>query len=182
MLFLSSYRNGWKECIVRHRNGSQFKVYILPGCEINIKLHSYKIWYDMIWYDMIWYDIWYDMIWHRIVTSYDMIWYRIVWDRITYIWYHTTWVRFVLGTICPGYELSWVRVVLGMSCLGYELSWVRVVLGTSWLGYELSWVRIVQIPSWCTTALDLKTFDNRQLYTWLSTDVDFYNFTGLFWI
>ena len=57
--------------------------------------------------------------------------------------YDLSWVRVVLGTICPGYELSWVRDVLGTSRPGYELSWVRVVLGTSCLGYELSWVRVV---------------------------------------
>ena len=51
-----------------------------------------------------------------------------------------SWVRVLLSTSCPGYELSWVRVVLGTSCPGYESSWVRVVLGTSCPGYELSWV------------------------------------------
>ena len=46
----------------------------------------------------------------------------------------------------PTRTQDWVRVVLGTSCPGYELSWVRVVLGTSCPGYELSWVRVVQIP------------------------------------
>ena len=137
MLFWSSYRYGEKEYIVRHRNGSQFEVYILPGCEINI---IKKIWYD---YDMIW--ILYDMIWYDI-SSYYITPYHIISYHIKPHGYELSWVRVVLGTSCLGYKLSWVRVVLGTSCPGYELSWVRVVLGTSCLGYELS-----RSPSYVST-------------------------------
>ena len=151
---------GWWS--VRHRDGSQFKVYILFGCEINIKMtfiydmvwHRIVIWYDIVSYPILSYPYHiilyhtisyhiiphgYDMI-YDIVSWYDMIWHDLVWYRV--ISYHSI-IYCHMGTSCLGYELSWVRVVLGRSCLGYELSWVWVVLGTSCLGYELSWVRVV---------------------------------------
>ena len=87
-----------------------------------------------------------------------------------YIVKASCWVRVVLGTSCPGYELSWVRVVLGTSCLGYELSWVRVVLGTSCPGYELSWVRVVHNPwqsiRWYSVWVDFISIPSTDILQW----------------
>ena len=95
----------------------------------------------MVWWGMVWCIVWYD-IWYRIVIWYDMKSYHMVSYHI--ISYHI---------IPHGYELSykfsWVRVVLGTSCPGYELSWVRVVqipVISTWywaLCYDCSNVRCV---------------------------------------